>query len=329
MSLENPTSAPTPSKKELIHAERERALALHERTKEILERVDFKTLKDVLTEERAKAGIEKPDQFECSLKNVQMMYIGGAHGGYFSDEKSVVLDPLQIMEAQYDENFDKIPPEKLDLETEVLSTLFHEETHGASKASGLPSSPPADIVAFMLSYVKPIRLGASGLTSDARIENGKFQRGHLHLFNEAVTDRIAEDVWYEYHKRTGKEVKEGHVFRSNYSMFVGMLEAFIAHTASLANVPGDTVWQGIKHAYFNGTDMGSSDVKDAFEELAMGEILKGIENVGHAGIEHILPLYERMNIADAPEEIQQKITKAVEVLQRGLALREARKEEGQ
>lgn len=294
-------------------AEKEKVRELYARSQEIIRGVDFGTLKDIFIEERRKAGVEKTDKFHCSLDRVSLRDLGIAAGG--QQEGKVYLNPVVISEGQIDDNFEKIPPQKLNLEGEIVSTLIHEETHGAAMNTGSPVSPPTEIGALIRTYFfsKPARLDVSGYGSGGRFEKGRSQGMRYFFFNEAVTDKIAEDVWSEYRVRTGQHNGKEEKFRSNYFYVVSLLEAVLSHISVKTEVPYDEVWKSVKQGYFTGLDLDSTELAEAFDELAMAGLMQDVATLKTGPV--IPALIENLDIEHATPEVQARIERGIKVIQ--------------
>ncbi len=299
MGIEKPLKLSSLEKKAAREREERETGILHERARAVVEKVDFNALKGILTEERQKAGVPNPEAFECASERVRFQYLWGSAGAYDKEEKTVVLDPKVITEMQVDEHLEFIPPEKLNFENEVFSTLVHEETHAASKNGGIAISAPAALTALLLSFAKPIRLDRSGYSSMFRAEKGKGKGSHFEMFNEAVTDRIAGEVWKEYRRRTGNTASEEESYRSNYFPVVSLLDTYIGHVAQKTDVAPDEIWKGIKQGYFTGLDLSGSEMREQFEAFALTELMGKLERIKPQEVPSII---NDMAVEALPEE---------------------------
>lgn len=276
-----------------------------------LDKTDFDTLRAIFNEERVRSGapVEESRFVTRDRVKVTKQTVGAAE--YLKNERSIAINPTVMHRLFSQGNFEQSPDSGGNLENQVRSTLVHEETHASARNKDNQHPALEFAYTFLLSRIAgPKVFGASGYgyteARDGRHENVKFI-----LFNEAVTDLLAEEVYKEYQTRTGT-TSLGE-YRPAYLIPRALLESFLLHTAETAGIPRDTVWNSIKRGYFEGLNLDDTELAAGFDELALTEVIAGMRKISDQ--REIPALIQNLSMDKSSEESRKRIGDGMKVVQ--------------
>ena len=105
-------------------------------------------------------------------------------------------------------------------------------------------------------------------------------------FNEGVTQRIAEEVFWEYHKRMGntsgaKQYLSSRLLRRTnrgkrvwtYYMFGNHVDSMCEAIARYTDVPKEKVWESIKRGYFEKPELYNEETVNLFKQTFGEDVL--------------------------------------------------------
>ncbi len=231
----------------------------YERT---IDRVDFGVIKDIFTEIRRKSGVE--EDFQVVDKRgitVKLEALLNPNAADYSgiENKIRLFYPFQTNYSSHE-----------NLRNEVLSNIMHEETHAAGKVEDCSSWEARKLKWESFFSGKVIEYGKYGY-SQSWVRKGEFY-ANFNYFNEGVTDKIAEEVYEEYLKRTGETgyflgEKGNKRYSPGYLPSRALVTAFIEVVASSTHMPSDKIWEAIMQGYMIGLKLDESELKEAFDEI--------------------------------------------------------------
>jgi hypothetical protein len=233
------------------------------RAEQLLEKVDFHLLRDIFSEERRKSGLDAENtNLQTSASDVMRKPTHPtALGQYFLPENTIGMN-LEKISGSDDRNFENI----------FFTILCHEETHSVStnphQQSGL---------------LRLFNSLANRPTDQTGFQYGTLRENAFSMFNEGVTDTVAEEVYDEYIKRSGDRTlfintDSTSEFRRNYPNERNILKAFMSAISRMTDVPEEVVWSGIKQSYFSNADLAGSELAKLYEEVLRANIATIIKN---------------------------------------------------
>lgn len=251
--------------------------------KKVLEKIDISVIKDIFSGMYRKSGFQSEPTL-VPLKNIEV--VGYSGGESNSVEKRITIGAdfspwaIRSRQAYSDEWRDEKQFTRGRLRADILSVFMHEQTHAVSKnikrEGGKIERLTKQIKSFFSGRQKVDN--SSGYQMGG-IEKGNFRTRHL-SFNEAVTDKIGEEVYDEYLKRTGdKQFFSDHAGVKYGEGYIGartMVDIMIEMMSASLGVPADIVWESIVQGYLSGVDLDESELNDAFNEIFTSEVRERI-----------------------------------------------------
>lgn len=148
----------------------------------------------------------------------------------------------------------------------ALQIIIHELVHAASaflyRNHGIPNE---DMI--KLGYAQQ-----KGLRSNRQYS----------AFDEAVTEKVAQEVMEKYAQRTGM-TKELELFVSNENKFspyvpqIEFLENTINKIAVACGVPADAVWDAVKKGKFGNSELDDPGVEEELVEIFNAKFVKRLK----------------------------------------------------
>jgi hypothetical protein len=244
------------------------------RGREFLLSIDFQALQRIFEERLSKCGIHPESiTFLGSSDHIERLpgYLEGwgVEGEYrvLPNGKTILRIPDAIPQTAIGV-IARAPKLATSFESWLLSSLVHEISHGVS-FNNLKKGEDGSLV------------NQSGIQ---RIEKGAGSRGkyesHGLLLNEALTERIAREVFEEYVSRKGLSSEKGFMGRRKYdykeaSAYSGkgkkMYESLITALAKEFETSEEAISNGFEHAYYNGLDFASPEMEQLVIEATSGE----------------------------------------------------------
>lgn len=227
-----------------------------------LDRIDFVALKTIFEDERGRCGLSP-----SSINFVPREKFFGAdpsraHAAVYDFLRKEIrfgADYLQdALDTQPDMLGRAVSPFSV-----VASTVVHEETHAVGHSRHY--TPSRALRVFGLRSNDKHELGVGYRVR----RNGVLVKQGYDLLNEAITDRIAEEIFSEYVKRrptfhrevSGSESVTSADYMVAYRGPRIILEALTRKVAEVFQVPTELTWKGFKRAYFEGLGMGNVEVQ--------------------------------------------------------------------
>ncbi len=292
---------------------------VHERMERVLEKVDFELLKQIFSEQREKAGLNTetnllpPEKIGTSglYNTIGLTQDTSPRGIYFQQLNNIQVDPRIIQKVEKDTN------SVFSFECVALKVLCHEQTHAVS------TNPHEQI---------PLRTIMNSIQGNPVTPGGvAYWQGILGFklfcqFNEAVTDTIAEEVYAEYLNRSGDTTffqnKDGsNTFDTSYNSERRVLQAFVRAISRATEVPEETVWNGVKHAYYTNLDLDSNELVQLYTEVIGTDIAQIVKRpkktkAGYEGeiqkLNAIAPYDEVPQDVEVEEEFIEELVLAIE-----------------
>lgn len=238
------------------------------RAEHVLEKVDFNLLRNIFAEQMRKSAVDADDiNFQTPQKGISLKTISGhTYSEYWAFMNKISIDPNK-MSLETDISFNN----------QIFSVLCHEETHSVSTSAHHRS--------FVLSLFNTFTnrpSGQSGLEYTS-IVHDIVHDGSFGMFNEAVTDSVAEEVFGEYIKRSGDRVLFSNPdgiaeYSKTYLNERNIFKAFICALSRTVEIPEDVVWSGVKQSYFSNANLAKRELVKLFEEVLKINISNIIRN---------------------------------------------------
>lgn len=294
-------------------------------THEVIDRLDIKVLKDIFGEYRRRSGMNDKD----FLVEKQGISVASGNGGDFNEGHIIIGAGFLHPKDLYPEE----KRTKMDFRNQILCALLHEETHAASFNYYAPSKYKkggwrASLKSFF--QAEPFLAKQSGFRR-AVYKKGTYNKTSFRNFNEGVTDKVAEEVYTEYLKRTGDRdyfIASGQTTRyiESYLGPRAMVTAFVEILAKAEGVPSDQIWNAVKQGYMSGLDLQNNDLVRSFDEIFFPEVMKKMGS--NTVDERELPNAELQKLAEniqLPQESIEKIKKSYKSFLSYLEAEEARR----
>ncbi len=204
-----------------------------------------------------------------------------------------------------------------DLLLEIQLFLIHELSHLFSRVrfSSKDTSNASTIVKAESGY----KISELRLRQPMRPEkSGTFtkSRSSFEAFNEGVTQRIAEEVFLEYGKRTGtsKEIERlltiinernaQNLWR--YTIYENEVDSMCEQIGMYVGIPKETVWQSIKRGYFEEPQLFHEETLELFKETFGSSFLEEYRPLGNTTPTKTLGQFDGKYIPTPPEEYAEK-----------------------
>ncbi|MDO8521456.1 MAG: hypothetical protein Q7S52_05045, partial [bacterium] len=167
---------------------------LTKEAQEVLDQINMKTLEDIFAEKLAKAGVKETRGRLCGKEHM-----------FMSDGTDMLTGSESVAEARLKNktirlNLPAIALFDAPFCSALLSVITHEEGHLVADGKACEGN-------FLLKRLHSLFSPATFPLSRTGNTYGEMKRGvaqyFFRIFNEVVNDKLAEEVFYEYLKRTG------------------------------------------------------------------------------------------------------------------------------
>ena len=235
------------------------------------EKVDFPTLRGMFEDISERSGGDpkalnfiEPDRITYTFPNVHH----GVRAAYRPEENLIMMRYHMLRE---------FAQEKLQIPVDLLalSVLCHEEVHATSRVEcrGL------EIIAGRPRY-DYIRVGyfldsPQEQEKDEGVDKGRMV--FLRLFEEGVTDKLGQEIFREYVRRTEFADKKTmaefdraaaeHGKEFLYVTPMKFVDALIAKISRETGISRRVVWQAIVRGKYEGEDLANPELREAFAEM--------------------------------------------------------------
>lgn len=237
----------------------------------ILSTLDFEKLKGVFLEELRKSGVQE-ENINISVLDKIIAFpnnnndlIGAIYYAFInkiafsSGSKFFVELKQQMIDTG------RLSPDTL---VGVQLLFIHEACHALSRVRvGLIDVDEKNFV-----YSQDVGYSTSKISR----ENGEpvSQVKLFEVFNEGVTQRIAEEVFLEYSKRTGisEEIKSFLIKLNSspsslqYRIYENQVDLICEHIGDYVGIPKDVVWEGFKRGYFEKPELFHKETLELFRD---------------------------------------------------------------
>lgn len=241
----------------------------HVEFKSILDDIDYQSLREVMEEMFRKSVEERvpddfnflgPDSVYAGLEDNSKNYNSQSYGYYSGRVNLIALNYSAIENKVCEKTKDKDSEESV--KALVVYTLIHEMIHALSRQTHIFSGVDtynSETGACNYYNNETVEVGGYRITHD--IENSNNDKSSLKNYfetvNEAVTEKIAYEVFMEYNRRTqhfGKEEIKMANEADNIkeSKKVELLEDFMEVVAKDKGLDVKVVWEAVKRGYFEG-----------------------------------------------------------------------------
>ncbi len=278
-----------------------------------LENVDFNLLKDIYAKVAEKSGID-PDTLNFLGKERI-----SPDSGFLAIGSYNILDNVIGISYRKVDNLSR-NDERIDLRTLMLEVLCHEETHASAKTVCIGMNQP-------LSESKIHKHQAGYASSEKTYDKSRIpvhqEADHFFLFNEAVTEKFAREVFSEYARAVNyvdeKKISALEaVWKDNpealfYSQEIALLDALIAKISRETGIGEKLVWRSIVRGAFEGENFKDPELVKLFSEIIGPDFLEKLSKKEHitALTESLAPLEP-----DKKENVRKKIIEWLDPLLR-------------
>lgn len=241
-------------------------LPLSQEIRSTLEQIDFEELEQIAKKDLVRCGINPDYIAPIRIGNISAEPSNFTKGSFnkVGGEAWITISNKYINRTAFLRRLTKhFPLQTRAPESEILTILSHEIAHSVSGTTH----------------------------EDYQSGYGRIYREHavmlFRFFNEAVTDRIGEEIYNEYlharrlvHRlpRGDAEIKPGTYVQSDEAG-VRILELLIERIARETKVPQDITWKAIKRGYYEALELRSAEVKDLLSETLSSEIFQQLHQV--------------------------------------------------
>lgn len=245
----------------------------------MLDEVDFNCLKAVFQEKRKQLGIKDAEQVNFVGREA---IVGNASSGlahYYSATKRIGLKYSAIERSVKD----YAPQERF---FKFLGTLTHEECHAASYyAYNQIQIEKEDVNGIITEKIEGYRkyqqIKESGEHKDVLL---------FDIFNEAITEMLAEEVFLDYCKRKAYDenvvknfLKKSRFFDS-YKMehdfykteYVPIVEKFITLISVSKKQGYADIWRDLQRGYFEGKDLYTDQMTSWLNKIFGNDFLENL-----------------------------------------------------
>lgn len=251
----------------------------------VLDAIDFDKMHELYKEKIMRCGVDPEVMGFAARKDIK-----GAQASLFkrgviavsSNEWGIILVPNSKEEiANY--------------EATVLGAIFHEETHRASHTTH------GNIVFDEQS---------SGYER-ARIDVLTLRRT-FGMFNEGVTDMIAEEMFDEYTRRYGVDLDNlpsKLKYKQRYTVGRRIVSFVCERVAKGCGLSRDVVWRGIQRGYFEGLDLSHGEGRTLLEETFSPHLASLLESSNEPNDMDTRALDLRATVDDFSDNLKERWTR--------------------
>lgn len=285
-----------------VQAEDVDAQRKYEMTLEFLDQIDFEVLNQIFREIKGRSKDYRIKGENFISKRIIAVYPEGKDvsiRGTYSPK-----DGIQMLAGYLEEP--RVDSEE-EFRNHMMSLLVHESVHATEGRRNYVSFFANLNIERLKSWLNPVLVTRGGY------ETIKYIRGQLkhklNYFNEGVTDLIAEEVYYEYLRRTGDRrlfAKEGRSpkFIEGYKGSRVIMAALIEVVADASGIPSDKVWEGLKQGYMVGLNLEETELYQEFNTLFFKDFIS-VDDKGTSirpPIEEMLKKIDRIALSEAAKE---------------------------
>lgn len=251
----------------------------YERVRQVIESIDLVTLTNIHGEIARRAGVNHDD---LNVITREKIFIVIHDDPSLDDSGSKRNSPWVTDTSCYDQTSDTLlfVGEGGESAGELLHSFFHETTHlmGANRTTHIETVPSS-----VVDVVHVSGLVRTHQVYKASNEQYPYTNTVYDLFNEGLTETIAERVGSEYIRRTPLQINGVAVKGEDlatlgdeaYKIARLFVERFVEHIARLSEVPQDVVWNGLFRAYYQGEPVPA----ELLDELVGHEFSEKLANV--------------------------------------------------
>ncbi len=240
--------------------------------------IDFDELNEIFAEQLRRSGIDTSRLNPLFRENIYMD--GGTNTATMSYTGSI--NAIQIHANEFEEYVAHQNVSNVDPRLIFMQHLIHEGAHAASANITVMKDRASGFVQLSDSglnhrHVNAVLQGDDTFTLE---ENNEFL-----MFNEGVTELVADEVLSEYLKRRPLSGLSSEIANSTFDNLVGthstegvgyatarqFVTAFVDAIAREVGIPEDVVWSALKRQYFRGDSLAEKETSDLLNE-SLGEI---------------------------------------------------------
>ncbi len=267
--------------------------------KEVIERIDFESLRGTFTEMLAKSGIDDDFPFITPERIIRIPTTETSPEAiYYSAAHAIGMDFLSIKASalRYE-----VP-----LKLYVLYILSHEEVHALSRVEcrGLSEKNQGNIITgrFGYSEVESERMKAK--------DKDEYLPHHRFLgFEEGITEKIAREEIVETYLSAHTDFastedigKLRNAFaefdQNNYNVELKMVNSLIRALSRATTMDEATVWQAIKKGKFSGDTFADFANRQLIDKALGPEIVHLIETLNTDSPEQAIAITKRLDSSD-------------------------------
>lgn len=244
----------------------------------ILQTMDLGVLKDIFIEYLRKSGVPEENANTAALEPILTRPSKGADAFYTASINAIALSTTSqdIQEAiQLSAAGQELDPTLL---RTIQLVLVHEMTHAFSRnrvsSRDLPNARTE--ITSESGYGESQETHRVPMRPEKESRRDTVMHDRFVGFNEGVTQRIAEEVYMEYARRTGfdgeaaEHLEAAHKKRTEslwrYQIFMNQVGAMCERIAAYVGVPEETVWDSIKRGYFEKSPLYEEETVELLRE---------------------------------------------------------------
>ncbi|MBI5457459.1 hypothetical protein HY971_01915 [Candidatus Kaiserbacteria bacterium] len=256
-----------------------------ELAKEILGSLDMKVLKAIFREHLLKSGVPLENSNEAVLDRIFVYPMESNIAEYqsFENVMSFSTSDKHFLEAKLHKTEQRTIPQELLMKMQLF--FIHEACHVFSRERIYSTDVNAPQSRLHQDSGYRMANYTYGEHESTRLISSSFE-----AFNEGVTQRIAEEIFLEYHRRAGKsgeaDCKLGTFTREqsksywSYFLYSNQVGSMCDSIAEYTGVPAEEVWKSFKRGYFEKPELFHEETAELFEETFGKDFLAEYSKMG-------------------------------------------------
>lgn len=268
-----------------------------------LELIDFERIRSIFREKLEVLGLESAEMSFVEKEKVReisfVTNISPFLGMYYLKGRDIAINTRAVADRErrqtesdyfFSSNsfWKKVSEEpkrnrKL-FEALFLSVVCHEETHAVSHRE-CPEWNSVKGASFVKKQERflGIQNVPQYLIGEKSFTLGKDQRAFL-LFNEAITDKIGEEIFYAYQMRDKEDRNQddakGEKYFPGYKKGRFLVETVLEKIAEECDIEKEIVWKFLQRGFFLNETLDGDFVKRLFGQIAPPHLLSDIRHSG-------------------------------------------------
>ncbi|MGD0729128.1 MAG: hypothetical protein ABR981_03580 [Candidatus Micrarchaeaceae archaeon] len=238
--------------------------------KELINEIDFKTLKKLFSEEYERAGLDPQGMNFVGPRHIYSNAGWSNAGSYYPGPNVIGVDVGHTESYYTNDQFDK--------KILLLHILFHEEAHAVEKVE-CHIGEKEDKDYNNMGYEK------QKLEKNPKGHSSNIVKRYFELFSEGVTDKLAMEITEKYIdiKNLAKEdevIKFKRDLRTKgpYWFNQHIVDVFISKLSRSSGISPKVVWEAIKTGALRGDNLYSGELREFLDSEVGAEFMDSLEN---------------------------------------------------